>query len=103
MNRGTVMALHKRSAVVLTPDGQFVRVKRQARFAVGDEITDFPMERAVPRIRRRLLQAGALVSMVLVVLIGFLMFRTPPVVAYVTMDINPSIELGLDAKTKVRS
>ncbi|QMV43436.1 anti-sigma factor domain-containing protein [Cohnella cholangitidis] len=102
MNRGTVMALHKRSAVVLTPDGQFVRVKRQAQFAVGDEISDFPMERAVPRIRRRLLQSGALVSMVMVVLIGFLVFRTPPVVAYVTMDINPSIELGLDAKTKVR-
>jgi hypothetical protein len=102
MNRGTIMALNKRTAVVLTSDGQFVRIKRQAQFEVGEEINDTIAVRSLPRVRQRFLQAGALASALLLVLFGFLMFRTPPVVAYVTMDINPSIELGLDAQERVR-
>jgi hypothetical protein len=102
MNRGTVMSLNKRTAVVLTPDGQFVRVKRKAQFEVGEEIYDNIAVRSFPRVRQRLLQTGALASAILLVLFGFLIFRTPPVVAYVTMDINPSIELGLDAKERVQ-
>ena len=99
MNRGTVMALNKRTAVVLTLDGQFIRVKREPEFIVGDEISVSTVvhDRAVPRIRQRWLQAGAMVTALLIILIGLFMFRSPSVVAYVTMDINPSIELGLDA------
>jgi hypothetical protein len=102
MTRGTVVALNKRTAVVLMPDGQFIRVKRMAQFVVGEEIYDHTAVRSVPRIRQRLLQTGAFASVILLVLFGFLLFRTPPVVAYVTMDINPSIELGLDSKERVR-
>jgi hypothetical protein len=102
MNRGTVMSLNKRTAVVLTPDGQFVRVKRKAHFEVGEEIYDNIAVRSFPRVRQRLVQAGAFASVILLVLFGFLIFRTPPVVAYVSMDINPSIELGLDANERVR-
>jgi hypothetical protein len=102
MNRGTVMTLNKRTAVVLTPDGQFVHVKRQAHFEVGEEITVAATMRGAPRIRQRLLQAGMFASALLLILVGLSMFRTAPVVAYVSMDINPSIELGLDANQRVR-
>jgi hypothetical protein len=102
MNQGTVMELDRRTAVVLTPDGQFIRVKRQAKFGIGDEVGYSTSVRAIPRVRQRLFQAGALASAMLLIMIGLWMFRTPPVVAYVTMDINPSLELGLDAKMRVR-
>ncbi|MFC5402704.1 anti-sigma factor domain-containing protein [Cohnella soli] len=103
MNRGTVMALEKRIAVLLTPDGRFVRVKRQPIHEVGEEtIVDDIGARSAERIRKRLLQAGACAMAVLMIVFGFFLYRTPPVVAYVSMDINPSIELGLDAKQHVR-
>lgn len=102
MNQGMIMSLNKRTAVVLTPDGQFIRVKRQPHFVIGGEIIDSGTLRAVPRIRQRILQASVMTSALIICLFGVWMLRTPPVVAYVSMDINPSIELGLDAKERVR-
>ncbi len=102
MSRSIVMELDKRTAVVLTPDGQFIRVKREVQYEVGGEIADPVPVRAAPRNRQRWLQSGAFVSAMLLIMVGFWAFRAPPVVAYVSMDINPSIELGLDAKERVR-
>jgi len=102
VTRGTVMSLQRNTAVVLTPDGQFIRVRRQSWFEIGEEIAGEALVRAASRIRRRLLQAGALASAIALILFAATMFGTRPVVAYVTMDVNPSIELGLDAGEKVR-
>ncbi|MFC5470611.1 anti-sigma factor domain-containing protein [Cohnella suwonensis] len=103
MNRGTVMALEKRSAVLLMPDGRFVRVKREPQHEIGEEaFARGDGARSTARTRRRMLQAGASAMAIMLVAFGFFLFRTPPVVAYVSMDINPSIEIGLDAKKNVR-
>ncbi|BBI32158.1 anti-sigma factor domain-containing protein [Cohnella abietis] len=102
MKRGTIMAIEKKTVVLLTAEGQFIRVKKQAHFEIGEEITDYESVRAIPRIRQRMLQTGVFGAALLLIIICFLMLRTPPVVAYVTMDVNPSIELGLDAREKVR-
>jgi len=102
MKRGTVMALEGGTAVVLTPDGQFVRVKNRGRLQVGQEISGGDFARAVPRTSRRIFQAGASVAAVLLVIVAYALLRTPPVVAYVSMDVNPSVEFGLDKSEKVR-
>jgi len=102
MNRGTVMSLERGSAIVLTPDGRFVRVKNRGGFQVGEEIAGDAFARAIPRSRKRVLQGGASVAALLLVFAAFLLTRTPPVVAYVSMDVNPSIEFGLDKNERVR-
>ncbi|WP_276354769.1 anti-sigma factor domain-containing protein [Cohnella caldifontis] len=107
MRRGTVMEKGGGSAVVLTPDGEFVRVKADGDVAVGQEIAWSEADRlpAAGRagIRRRGRWAAAGTSAAVLLLLAFSLwsFRTPAVVAYVSMDINPSIEMGLDAKERV--
>lgn len=103
MSQGIIMALNKKTAVVLKPDGQFVKVRRQQHYEIGASITDLGTLRAVPRTRQRMLQWGAMTSALLIFLVGIWMVQPPPVVAYVSMDINPSIELGLDQKERVRT
>jgi len=100
VNRGTIMSLDKKTAVVLTPDGQFVRVRNITGYGIGDEIA-FTLPAGTFAWRRSLL-AGVSAAALLLLFFSLWMFRTPPVVAYVTMDINPSVELGLDANEKVR-
>lgn len=100
MNRGTVMELGSKKTVVLTPDGQFVHIKKEPHHRIGAETT-FSAGSYV-RIRRNWLASGLSAAALLILFLGLWTFRTPPVVAYVTMDINPSVELGLDAKERVR-
>lgn len=107
MNRGTVMEKKGGTAVLLTPDGQFVRVKASRDAAVGEEIPWTEADRvggqpASTGWRRRWISAGAFAAALLLFVVALVTFRTPPVVAYVSMDINPSIELGLDVKERVR-
>lgn len=107
MNRGTVMEKSAGSAVVMTPDGQFVRVKASSETEIGDEISWSAQDRltAAPGFlsRRRLRIAYAASAAVLLFLcVALWSFRAPPVVAYVSMDVNPSLEFGLDAKERVR-
>jgi Anti-sigma factor N-terminus len=98
--------MNKRSLIVLTTDNQYVRVKRDKRsYSIGDEI-QFPAP-----IRRSVLQvpfvkpllAGAACCVMLVALLP--MFRTHsqslPIDAYVSVDINPSIEIGVDSHLHV--
>ncbi|WP_027092556.1 anti-sigma-I factor RsgI family protein [Cohnella thermotolerans] len=108
MNRAIVMSLEGKRAIVLAPGGRFVRVPRRPEFQIGDEIELEVAEEQPGLGLRKLVRnrsfAAAIASCAAVVLllIGFWSFRTPPVVAYVSMDVNPSVELGIDAKERVR-
>ncbi|MBB6633657.1 anti-sigma-I factor RsgI family protein [Cohnella thailandensis] len=107
MSKAIVMSLKGRRAVVLAQGGRFVMVPREKHYQIGDEI-EFEAEevRSLPRTasgRRVRWAAGAGGAAVLCLLLfGGLWLRTPPVVAYVTMDVNPSVELGVDGKDRVR-
>ncbi|MFD0671545.1 anti-sigma factor domain-containing protein [Cohnella sp. GCM10027633] len=100
MSQGTIMALENKSAIVLTPGGEFVRVPRKPEFELGAEIT-YHLKRTAFAMRRWM-QASAGAAALLLILAGFWLLRPPEVVAYVTMDVNPSVEIGLDANMKVR-
>ena len=108
MNRAVIMSLEGSRAIVLAEGGRFLRVPRQPQYEVGDEIELEPEEAAPGRrrtiVRRRtFLVAAASCAAAVMLIASVWTFRTPPVVAYVTMDINPSLELGIDGKEKVRS
>jgi hypothetical protein len=100
MSRGTIMSLESKSAIVLTPGGEFVRLRRLPGYEIGTEIAYSVRQNAVKL--RRFLQAGISAAVLLFVFVGFWLVQPPTVVAYVTMDINPSVEIGLDAKMNVR-
>jgi len=111
MNRAIVMSLEGNRAVVLAQGGRFVQVPSQPHYRVGDEIELEPEEARPRRLafatiaRGRARAAAAAIAScaaVLMLLAGVWWFRAPSVVAYVTMDVNPSVEFGIDGKERVR-
>ncbi|WJH35077.1 anti-sigma factor domain-containing protein [Paenibacillus sp. CC-CFT747] len=105
MSKGIVMELTAKTAIVLTPQGSFEEIPKPSRDCrVGEEI-EFYTGRA-RKGNRWLAATSSLVAAVVfgVILLGGLtgVFADKKVVAYVSIDINPSVELGVDSKEKVR-
>lgn len=111
MNRGIVMELEGGMAIVMTSEGQFLRVRAAGRdYQVGLETEwaadDVVASREKPNLvrMRRMARFGAYAAAVMIVVVAAVLwsFRDPVVVAYVSMDVNPSIEMGLDSRERVR-
>jgi len=104
MKRGVVMSIHKQHAVVMTADGQFLQAPIQGKPQIGEEIT-FEEECKKPRAFKPYYRYSSAAAIVLLLFVPFLFFMlrdAHPVVAYMSMDINPSVELGVDGNEKVR-
>ncbi|TVY09717.1 anti-sigma factor domain-containing protein [Paenibacillus cremeus] len=104
MNKGIVMEITDRSIIVMRSDGKFQRVSRKKRNCeIGEEIVyaDAGINWRSPSVAGR----SAIAAAVIFCLVLFASFNgklgSPEVVAYVSMDINPSIEMGLDVKENV--
>ena len=93
--RGIILEKTGTECIVLTPDGEFCRSRCRADARPGDEI-----EVVKPRPLARYL---LLVASFLLMVMGWQMYRTvlPPVAAYVSLDINPGLELALDRSAAV--
>ncbi|MCL5676540.1 MAG: anti-sigma factor domain-containing protein, partial [Firmicutes bacterium] len=108
--RGLVLELEKGLAVVLTPDGQYRRIAAGREWELGQEVqfeaTVAALPQALPQ-RPRLHPAWLAAAVVLLALLvpGTLSVRSllsrPALAAYVAVDINPSLELQVDAGGKV--
>ncbi len=104
MKRGIVMSIHKHHTVVMTADGQFLRAPVTGSTRIGEEIT-FEDEYKQPRSFRgayRYISAAAIVLLFMLPLLLYIGRDAEPVVAYLSMDINPSIEIGVDSQEKTR-
>ena len=103
MNRGIVMENGKRHVIVMMPDGQFRKVPTNKQPQIGEEITF--SERARLRRPRALYSSSITAAVVLLLLCLPYFAKDRPVdsevVAYLTMDINPSIELGINKEEQV--
>ncbi|MFD2671229.1 anti-sigma factor domain-containing protein [Marinicrinis sediminis] len=98
MKKGLVMEIQKKSLVVMTRDGEFMQIPRGSRVCdLGEEIL-FPARSFRFPTRMYSLAAVCTAAMLMIVALfsGFNLFGKSVVAAYVTMDINPSIELGID-------
>ncbi|MEW5935962.1 MAG: anti-sigma factor domain-containing protein, partial [Bacillota bacterium] len=104
MKQGIVLKIQGKMAIVLTPDGEFLRTPADREgWWRGQEVTWPDRE---PRAYLR--PAVALACVLVLLLAGSgLAYRhwwaLGPVVAYVSVDINPSLELGVDARERVCS
>ncbi|MED0965728.1 anti-sigma factor domain-containing protein [Bacillus paramycoides] len=104
MNKGIVMDIKKHSVVVLTPNGEFISFKRKAHsYMIGEEISFNEQEQRAPHfsIPSFLKPASLLVACFLCVLLFFYNQPEEKVFAYVSVDINPSLEVSVTKDLRV--
>ncbi|UJF34401.1 anti-sigma factor domain-containing protein [Paenibacillus hexagrammi] len=105
MNKGIVMEMSENTIIVMSPNGRFEKLPRGTRNCeVGEEILLAP---AKPRMKvPKLAIASSLAAAIVLcfVLVSTLTGTLPSgqVVAYVSIDINPSVEMGIDNEEVVR-
>lgn len=100
-SRGMVVKVKPRTCIVLTADGEYHEVPLPGGTIprLGQEIK-LSGRKKLPYLK----QFMAVASLLIILMAGFLYFgETPPAAAYLTIDINPSIELGVSTKGKVIS
>lgn len=105
MNKGIVMEVTAKSIIVMNREGVFERIAAGNRHCqVGEEIMYAPRQSSMRQ------PAFAAVSVIVAaVMLCMMLFSGLPtvfadksVVAYVSIDINPSVEIGIDKREKVR-
>ncbi|MFX4261778.1 anti-sigma factor domain-containing protein [Pelotomaculum propionicicum] len=100
--RGMIVKIEGRSCIAVTPAGDFVEVPlpKGGGIRIGQEISLAGRRKRIPYLRYLMAAASFLIIFLTSQLyIG----RTPQAVAYLTMDINPSIELAISDEGKVVS
>ena len=108
MKKGVILSVNKRFVTLLTPEGEFLKTKRQERaYEVGEEITFSPVKQnsLLPfPVFIHLSKKTAVISIASTFLILFSIlpsYFSGHVSAYMTIDVNPSIELELDDDLEV--
>ncbi|UOF92731.1 anti-sigma factor domain-containing protein [Fodinisporobacter ferrooxydans] len=109
--KGVIMKLHEDSCYVLTNDSQFLEIPLPPNVQIGQEI-EFDSE---PQLlthsllqksfaKKRWMPIMGIVASVLIAIgvwQGYSVFRAPQAYAFVTVDINPSVEFVVDTRGKV--
>ncbi|MFE4426783.1 anti-sigma factor domain-containing protein [Peribacillus butanolivorans] len=108
MKKGVILSINKRFVTLLTPEGEFLKTKRQERtYEVGEEITFSPFK---PKINLSFssfhlsFKKKAVLSVAAALLILFSIlpsYSSEHVSAYMTIDVNPSIELEMNDQLEV--
>jgi hypothetical protein len=99
---GMVVKIERRSCIAVTPAGEFIEVPlpKGGGIRIGQEISLAGRRKRMSYLRYFMVAA----SFLLIFLTGqFYIGRAPQAAAYLTMDINPSIELAVSDKGKVVS
>ncbi|TYR77743.1 anti-sigma factor domain-containing protein [Rossellomorea vietnamensis] len=111
MKKGIVMEVKPNTIVMMTPEGEFIKTKKQpsVQYELGEELTFFPQtcEGSSPGIFKKLkeirmqpvISGAAALLMLLFIFLPIL--KEPDVYAYVSVDINPSFELSIDQDKEV--
>ncbi|SFA77489.1 anti-sigma factor domain-containing protein [Bacillus sp. cl95] len=104
------MEVNERFLTLLTPEGEFLRARKQDKqYSLGEEIHFFPLEVnqkvkdrffSFDRLSRKTIAfstAAALLFFSVLIPLN----SDPKVYAYMSIDVNPSIELGINKELKV--
>jgi Anti-sigma factor N-terminus len=106
MKKGIIMEIRRDVLIMMTPDGQFMNGKKSpdGRYAIGEEITFFPMKASsTPVSRNKWKPAAAILTaaILMITLFSVSFLQSNKAYAYVSVDINPSIELTLNKQNEV--
>lgn len=101
MKKGIVLELDEEFVTLLTPEGEFIQVKKDGDYKIGEEIEAQVMKK--PIVRRRSFRYVIISFMAAAALLVATLFHFPSnaVYAYMSIDINPSIEVAVDEQLKV--
>ncbi len=104
-NRGIVVEVHESFAIVLSDDGEFLKLKLKKGLQVGQTIL-FLKEDLIPETIASNPVHHKWISLLTVVAACFLLWLMPrfnesPVYAVLSVDINPSFELELDENQEI--
>jgi hypothetical protein len=100
MNKGIVMEMDASEIIVMTSEGKFAKIPLEQRNCqIGEEITFNPVK---PKYKPWFMfgsivaVAAAVLLLLFNVMSGFNLTANKQIVAYVSIDINPSVEMGID-------
>ncbi|MDG4655633.1 anti-sigma factor domain-containing protein [Ectobacillus antri] len=96
MNKGIIMEMKRSTVVVLTPSGEFITCKREQAYTIGQEVSIRPVQRWSFSILK-----PAVAILCCVFLMMLYSNRPDRVLAYVAIDINPSLEVGVTDQLRV--
>lgn len=98
--RGILLEIKGHRAIVLTPGGEFRRVPAKRSWEVGQEVS-FETGRRFSWSWNPAWAGVAVAAVFLLVAVTALLPAADQPVAYVTVDINPSLELAIDGRERV--
>jgi hypothetical protein len=104
MKKGIVMEVNETCLTLLTPDGQFLQAKKQKQpYTLGEEILFSPIsqKKSVTRffgVKQLSIAAAALFIFAGTMIPGY---ESNKAYAYMSMDVNPSLELGINKQMQV--
>jgi hypothetical protein len=110
MKKGIVMEIDESFLTLLTPEGEFLHARRQNQpYAIGEEIHFFPIEMVktsnqlnpLKNIFRMKPVLGLMAAVVIFLGTLIPMHQNNKAYAYMSIDVNPSIELGVNKKMQV--
>lgn len=92
-----MLELDEEFVTVLTSEGEFVRLKKEGEHEIGEEIEAGAVKKTFPFHRRSFRYALVSVLAAAVLLVTtWIQWPSDAVYAYMSIDINPSIEAGVD-------
>ncbi|RJS58013.1 anti-sigma factor [Bacillus subtilis] len=110
MRRGIIVEKNRKFVTLLTPDGQFLKAKNDRRsYEIGEEIM-LPSESRMGRrasffdfLKLRPFKMGifTMTAIMLFIFIVLPVFSNNKAYAYMTIDINPSVEMALNSDYEV--
>jgi Anti-sigma factor N-terminus len=106
MKKGIIMEIRRDVLIMMTPDGQFVNGKkvRNGHYAIGEEITFFPVKEGKRFISGYNWKSAAAIltaAILMITLFSVSFIQSNKAYAYVSVDINPSLELSLNRENQV--
>ncbi|XXM73290.1 anti-sigma-I factor RsgI family protein [Lysinibacillus sphaericus] len=100
------MEIRRDVLIMMTPDGQFVNGKKvpDGHYAIGEEITFLPVKehrRFNPGYKWKSASALLTAAILIITLFSASFIQSNKAYAYVSVDINPSLELSLNKENQV--
>jgi hypothetical protein len=109
LKKGVILEVNAQYVSVLTPEGEFLKARKlKEDYNIGEEIDFFPLnERGLIKKRffndfgKLRIALASSIAAILLFFSAFSFYDSNQVYAYMSIDINPSIEVAVDKKLRV--